>query len=240
MVLGSLCCAAVYAQPLRVCVTEWPPYQYTRDGVVRGVHTGLVVEAFRRLGMEPQVESVAWERCWNELAKGRYQAIFSASYNEERAARVLYPKTPLQRVAYMAVVRKGTVWDGASLAALPAPLAIPRGYNVGRDLRKQGLAVDDGALQDRQNLEKLVAGRVGTAVIEDAAAKLLIRDMGLGDKVEILPKPVSEKDYFVVLARQLDGSSAKAQTLLERLEAVLQDLRKERRLEAWTREEMAL
>ncbi|HSV29362.1 MAG TPA: transporter substrate-binding domain-containing protein [Candidatus Omnitrophota bacterium] len=218
------------AQAVRLCTTEWPPYTVGSGAVVDGVHTRMVLEAFRRVGLKATIDSVAWERCWNELAKGSYDGIYSASYNDERAQVARYPWTPLQSLSYVAVVRRGQGrdWTGDDLGKLPQPLASPRGYSITAILRKAVGAVDDGAMKDAQNLEKLVAGRVGTAVVEAAVARVLIRDMGIADRVEVLPAPVGPpRDYFLVIGHKAGGSEAASSDLTSRLDAVLEEIRRE-------------
>lgn len=217
------------AEPIRVCTTEWPPYTVGSGASVRGLHTELVIEAFRRLGLEARIDTVAWERCWKELPKDTYQAIYSASYNDSRAEVALYPRTPLQRLSYVAVVRHGAVATGAKadLATLPQPLAAPRGYSITDDVRRRGYTVDDGAMKDSQNIEKLLSGRVGTALVEKEVAESLVRSMGVSGKVDVLPAVIEAKDYFLVVGREAGGSEAVARSLIERLDRVLADLRRE-------------
>lgn len=215
---------------IRVCTTEWPPYTVGSGAAVRGLHTELVIEAFRRLGLEARIDTVAWERCWKEMPKDTYQAVYSASFNDSRARLALYPRTPLQRLSYVAVVRRGdgAGSDGHDLGTLPQPLAAPRGYSVTDDLRRRGHQVDDGAMKDSQNIEKLVSGRIGTAVVERQVAVALVASLGVADKVEVLPAVIAAKDYFLVVGRTAGGSEAAARTLTERLDRVLAELQRER------------
>lgn len=220
----------VLADPIRVCTTEWPPYSVGRGAAVRGLHTELVIEAFRRLGLEARIDTVAWERCWKELPKDTYQAVYSASYSDSRAQVALYPRTPLQRLSYVAVVRHGTAagQDGSDLSRLPQPLAAPRGYSVTGELRRRGHPVDDGAMKDSQNIEKLLSGRIGTAVVESQVAATLLDSMGAAGKVDVLPAVIEAKDYFLVVGRTAGGSEAAARALAGRLDRVLAELRRER------------
>ncbi|MGE5517583.1 MAG: substrate-binding periplasmic protein [Bacteroidota bacterium] len=214
---------------IRVCTTEWPPYTVGSGAAVRGLHTELVIEAFRRLGLEVRIDVVAWERCWKELSKDTYQAVYSASFNDSRARLALYPRTPLQRLSYVAVVRRGAGAgsDGHDLGTLPQPLAAPRGYSITENLRRRGHQVDDGAMKDSQNIEKLLSGRIGTAVVEKQVATALIAGLGAADKVEVLPAVIEAKDYFLVVGRTAGGSEAAARTLTERLDRVLAELQRE-------------
>lgn len=229
-VLSLLSAGIALADPIRVCTTEWPPYTVGSGAAVRGLHTELVIEAFRRLGLEAQIETVAWERCWKELPKNTYQAVYSASYSDSRAEVALYPPTPLQRLSYVAVVRRGTAGgeNGSDLGRLPQPLAAPRGYSITEELRQRGYAVDDGAMKDSQNIEKLLSGRVGTAVVERKVAATLVADMGAAGKVEVLPTVIGAKDYFLVVGRNAGGSEDAAKALVGGLDRVLAQLRRER------------
>lgn len=229
LVAGSLAFAGdAFADSVRVCTTDWPPYTVGAGIGARGVHTQVVTEAFRRIGLEARIDSVAWERCWKELPKDTYQAIYSASYSDSRARVALYPATPLQRLSYVAVVRGDTsVAPSGGLDSLPRPLASPHGYSITEELRRRGHPVDDGAIKDSQNLEKLLAGRVGAAVMERQVAAALIRGLNMEDKVRVLPASIEEKDYFLVIGRQAGGSPEAAAALAGRLEGVLADLRRE-------------
>lgn len=228
--LSLLSAGAALADPIRVCTTEWPPYTVGSGAGVRGLHTELVIEAFRRLGLEAQIETVAWERCWKELPKNTYQAVYSASYSDVRAQVALYPRTPLQRLSYVALVRRGSAdgQDGSDLGRLPQPLAAPRGYSITEELRERGLPVDDGAMKDSQNIEKLLSGRIGTAVVERKVAATLLAEMGADGKVEVLPAVIGAKDYFLVVGRTAGGSEGAARALLGRLDRALAQLRRER------------
>jgi polar amino acid transport system substrate-binding protein len=217
---------AIADPSLRLCTTEWPPFTVSEPGrPVAGVHTAAVTELFRRLGLEVRIDSIAWDRCWKETQSGTYDAVYSASFKPERAEIALYPKTPLQSLSYVALIRKGTAhgWDGKDAGTLPQPVASPQGYSVTADLKKSPTAkVDDGGQKDLQNLQKLLAGRVGSAVMEATVAKVLLAQLKAEDKVEILAPPVQAgKDYFIVVGRKHGGSLATAQALLDRIEPVL-------------------
>lgn len=220
------------AEALKVCTTEWPPFTVGSEGAaVSGVHTAAITEAFKRLDHPVKIENVSWDRCWKEVEKGTYDVIYSASFKPERAESTLYPKVPLQTLSYVAVIRKGTAhtWDGKDAAKLPQPIASPRGFSITSDLKKTaGAQIDDGALKDVQNLQKLLIQRVGSVVVEATVAKVLLTQLKAEDKLEILAAPVqSGKDYFVVVSRKFGGSPAAAQALVDRLDPVLADLAKE-------------
>lgn len=235
--LGS---APATADPMiRLCTSDWPPYTIKpqegkpQDGnPVSGLHTEIVRTAFERLGFEVEIQSVAWERCLSDTAAGLYDGLYSASFRPERAAFAIYPKQRLRAVSYVVLVRKGAAhgWNAERVAAaLPQPIAVPRGFAIIQDLQKiPGVTVDAGALNDFQNLAKLLEGRVGAIIAEQEGVRQAILLLDAGDRVEILEPPYqAARDYFVIISRRYHGSEAAAQELADRLDRTLVLLRAE-------------
>ncbi|CAK0746501.1 polar amino acid transport system substrate-binding protein [uncultured Gammaproteobacteria bacterium] len=219
---------------IRLCTSDWPPYTIKpEDGKpVSGLHTDIVLTAFERLGFEVEIQSVAWERCLNDTAAGLYDGLYSASFRPERAAFAIYPKQKLRAVSYVVVVSKGAAhgWTTArDAAALPQPIAVPHGFSIAHELQQMpGVTVDSGALNDMQNLRKLLDGRVGTMIAEQEAVRQAISAFEAGDLIELLDPPYQPgRDYFVIISRKFHGSEPVAQALADRLDRTLETLRAE-------------
>jgi polar amino acid transport system substrate-binding protein len=221
---------SVQAAQLKVCTVDWPPYTTVdaKAGTIAGTHTDLVQELFKRMGDEVKIEAPAWERCLNDVKSGTYDGAYSASHKTDRAEYALYPKQALQTVSYVAVVLKGAggAWDGKDVATLPQPIGAPRGFSITADLKKAGAQVDEGALADEQNLQKLLTGRIKTMVTEARTGASLIAKLKVGEKVEVLTKPVSAgKDYFIIVSKKHGGGEAAAQALADKIDATLATLK---------------
>lgn len=218
--------------PLRVCTVAWPPHTVVEaDGkTVAGQHTELVRQAAGRIGRPAVIEAVAWERCLKDLAEGRYDAAYSASRTAERAAFAVYPARPLSSLSYVAIVHRDHAsrlgaWRGGGMqavAALPQPVAAPRGWSVTRELRQIArLQVDDGSLNSDQDVRKLLAGRVGTAIVEASSAREILTRLDRDGSLMILKTPVvPTRDYYLIVSKAAAGEPA-AQQLAEQLAAAL-------------------
>lgn len=222
------------AAPLRVCTTDWPPFTISdaQSKAVTGSHSEMATAAFKRAGYEVQIESLAWERCLKEVELGGYDAAYSASYKDERAAYAIYPQRPLQTLSYVLVVRKGAQhgWDQSKDASkLTQPVAAPRGYSITADLKKMaGVTVDESAITDAQNLQKLVAGRLDTIAVEETVLKALLKRFDAAGKVEVLQPPLaSGKNYFIIVSKKHGGSEAAARKLAGQLDAAIEQLDQE-------------
>lgn len=81
---------------VRVCddVSEWPPYTYfervngEKGEQVIGFVPDVLAEIFDKNGVAYEIELLPWQRCVEEVERGKdYQMLMNASYNEERAEK---------------------------------------------------------------------------------------------------------------------------------------------------------
>jgi polar amino acid transport system substrate-binding protein len=157
-----------------------------------------------------------WRRCQSDLAEGRVDGAFANSYTPERRAIGLYPPgaTPdaapdarfrLFSDGYALVRRRG---DGVRLqdgriVGLTGPVGSQAGYSIVDDLRRKGIAVEEGSPDPMALLRKLAEGRVGAAALGISKMREL---EATGDpvfaRIETLPEPLVRKDYFLMVSRQ--------------------------------------
>lgn len=209
---GLLGGAAALATPMRVCTVLWPPHTtLAADGrTPGGLHTDIVMRVMRDAGFELLVDVVSWERCLKDLADGYYAAAYAASFREERAKYAVYPAEAMDTVRYVAVIRAGEAsgWDARhDYASLPQPLAAPRGWAITEEIRtRSGLPIDDNSTHNEQDIRKLLAGRIGTAVVEFRAAQQLLAAFDPGGRLQILDEPVvAERRYYIIFSRKALG-----------------------------------
>lgn len=206
---------AATAAPMRACTVLWPPHTtLAGDGrTAAGLHTEIVLRAMKHVGVDLSIDVVSWERCLKDLAAGYYAAAYGASFREERAQYAVYPREPIDTVRYVAVVRAddGNAthgWDRRhDFSALPQPLAAPRGWSITEEVRsRSGLPVDDNSTHNDQDIRKLLAGRVGTAILEYRTARRLIDELDGGGRLRILDEPVvADRKYYIIFSRKALG-----------------------------------
>lgn len=224
---GVLLCGPVIAEPLRVCTVVWPPHSVlAADGfTVQGAHTKIVNKTMQAAGYEISIDAVSWERCLKELAEGYYAAAYAASYREDRAVYAVYPREAIDSVRYVAVVRKGegTGWNAQrSYAALPQPVSAPRAWAVTDDLRRNSnIQIDDSSTHNEQDIRKLLAGRVGSVILEARTARQLLADLDVYGRLDILNEPIqSDRKYYMIFGRKALGEDG-ARRMAERFSSVL-------------------
>ena len=191
----------------------------TLDG--GGLNFELLAEVARRTGITFDYQSMPWKRCLEQLKANQVGGAFAVSFNRERMALGAYPGISVGTAAgapephadiskrmhvdtYMLVRRRGSRldWDGKSLRNLEGRIGFQLGYSVGNFLRAQGAQTDDGSQRSDELAQKLIAGRLAGAAMGGGDAARLMRGP-YGKRLEMLPVPLMEKPYFLVLSNAL-------------------------------------
>jgi polar amino acid transport system substrate-binding protein len=200
----------------------------TLDG--GGLNFELLNEVARRTGVEFDYQSMPWKRCLAQLKANQVGGAFAVSFSQERLALGAYPggqkADPQQRMhvdRYMLARRKGSRvdWDGKAFRNLDGRVGFQLGYSVGDFLRAQGVLVDEGSQRSDELLQKLVTGRVEAAALGGGDALRLVRGP-LAEQIEVLPLPLVEKPYFLMLSHDF---VAKQPALAERIWKTIAEVR---------------
>ncbi|OYT90799.1 MAG: amino acid ABC transporter substrate-binding protein [Burkholderiales bacterium PBB3] len=178
-----------------------------------GLNFDLINAAAAKLGIQIKYEGIPWKRCLSELKANRMDGAFGVSFKTDRLDTGVYPggsqpddSKRLFTDGYMLLRNKGSkvTWDGKSIGGLEGAVGIQLGYSVGDQLRSMNIPVDDGSINLRELVRKLVAGRIGAAAIGGSDATYLSsKEPTLAKQFEILPIPLVQKPYFLMLSHQV-------------------------------------
>jgi polar amino acid transport system substrate-binding protein len=217
------CMPGAQAQTLTVCYerADIAPWRFT-DG--SGLNFQLLQMAAAKAGVQLAFISLPWKRCLEQLKDNDVQGLFAASHQSDRLAFGVFPPgsppSPSMRLhvdRYVLVRRRGdsVQWDGRHVTGLQGAVGVQLGYSVARQLRDMGLTVDEGTQAAPDLLVKLASGRVGAVALGGSDAVTLLQPGGpLAEVLEVLPLPLVEKPYFLMLSRQLVQESPDVATRL--------------------------
>jgi polar amino acid transport system substrate-binding protein len=224
---GPVLAAAKPSIPLCFERQEVLPWR-TLDG--GGLNFELLNEVARRIGVEFDYQSMPWKRCLAQLKANQVGGAFAVSFSQERLALGAFPGghqvDPQQRMhidRYVLARRKGSRvdWDGKAFRNLDGRVGFQLGYSVGDFLRAQGVLVDEGSQRSDELLQKLVTGRVDAAALGGGDALRLVRGP-LAQQIEVLPLPLLEKPYYLMLSHDL---VARQPALAERIWKTIAEVR---------------
>ncbi|MBQ5941263.1 ABC transporter substrate-binding protein [Massilia sp. AB1] len=185
---------------------EVPPWR-TLDG--GGLNFELLADVSKRTGVNFDFQSMPWKRCLEQLKSNQVDGAFAVSFNPERMELGAYPgganADPAKRMhidRYVLVRRRGSRlgWDGKQFHNLDGRIGVQLGYSVADFLRSRHVPVDEGSQRSDELAQKLIAGRLAGAALGGGDAKRLMRGP-LGARLEMLPAPLIEKPYYLVLSR---------------------------------------
>lgn len=187
----------------------------TLDG--RGLDFELLGEAARRTDVTFEYRAMPWKRCLAQVAANEVDGAFAASFSKERQALAAFPggdkADPARRLhtdGYVLVRRKGSAidWDGHEFKHVEGRIGVQLGYSVGAFLRARQLPVDEGSQQADELAQKLLAGRLEAAAFGGGDAVRLLRGP-LGQGLEVLPVPLVEQSYYLMLSHGFVGANPK-------------------------------
>lgn len=219
--------AATAAGVWTVCLdqADWEPYIHFRDGEATGTHVALMQAAAGDIGVTLEFRAAPWVRCLLQAELGEVDAIASLVFNAQRGELFEFPPAAARSPSPYAIDEiddvvvtlgdSGYQFNG-DLAALPAPVRVPRGWAIGPFLRQQGVAVDDGAPTDRANLLKLLRDRRGSVVATRQSAE---RELASGTfaALQISQRPIRTLSYFVAFSRRSENAASLRQAFWQAL-----------------------
>ena len=187
------------------------PWRTEKGG---GLNFALLKMVEQRLDIHFDFQSVPWKRCLEQLKSNVVDGAFAVSYKPDRRELGEYPggqqvdaSKRMHIDSYMLMRRKGdhVEWDGKTFRNLNGPIGFQLGYSVGDMLRAQNVEVDEGSQRADELARKLLAGRVAAAAVGGSDAAGLMRGP-LKARLELLPVPLIEKPYFLILSHQMVGT----------------------------------
>lgn len=232
--LVALLVPLLYASPsqaaevMKFCFESADVHPWRTVGA-KGLNFELINAAAKKAGVQVEYLALPWKRCLAELKANAVAGAFAASFKADRLEMGAYPGVQAPGAAepdaskrlymdsYVVVRKKGASvqWDGKSFSALDGTVGIQLGYSVGDQLKALGLVVDDGSTALRELVLKLLAGRVGAIAIGGSDAKsLALQEPKLARQIEVLPIPLVEKPYYLLVSHQVMATRAELATRL--------------------------
>jgi polar amino acid transport system substrate-binding protein len=75
---------------VRLVADPYPPYQFTEEGIVKGIDHDAIVAAFAESDMVVETQLLPWQECIERMQKRRADGIFQIVRSSEREGQFLY------------------------------------------------------------------------------------------------------------------------------------------------------
>jgi len=182
-----------------------------RDG--SGLNFELLERVAHTLKLKIEYRRLPWKRCLDELKNNHVHGVVGASFKLERIEFGEYPgglspdeHKRINMDRYVLVRRKNSAvdWNGASFSGLDGVIGAQLGYSIAGYLKSQGVRVDEGSPGAAELLRKLQAGYIqAAALLEGEANALFMEQNSFAQTLEILPNPLVERAYYLILSHRL-------------------------------------
>lgn len=190
----------------------WYPFTFVSEGQSAGLHIDIITKALSNLGYQPEFKPLPWKRCLADAKQGSVNGVATASYKESRAEFLYYPDDAptsqksaqrVMQVEYIVVTSADSSYEfDGDVKTIPTPIRAPRGYSIADDLRNKGVAVDDNAPGDENNLKKLLRYGDGAVVIIPEVVKALAEKAEYKGKLKVSEMPLKSKSYYLAISKE--------------------------------------
>ncbi len=195
--------ARAEAPVVTLATLNWKPY-VSEELSNGGFTTEIVSRAFQRAGYRVEVHFMPWIRVLAEVKKGAFDAMYPA-YHSERRSRVYALSNPIANGPLVLCKRSDRPIEYASLDDLkPYKIGVVRGY-VNTPAFDAADYLDKRLVNsDKQNLLKVLTGRIDLAVIDKYTALQIIETSipKAEGKLDFLEPPLQVKPLYVGFCRK--------------------------------------
>lgn len=215
---------ALAQETLDIAATEYPPF-YGAELEDNGFMTEIVVQAFDRAGFDSSVDFLPWKRAFEGTRDGKYDALFTMWYRQEREEHFLF-SDPLPANELVFLVRAG---DGGGTfegfdALTDKTIGVVRGYAAPPGFEEAGLKVSE-ARDDEENLRKLLRGRVDMVLTDRIVAQHIINTALVDEQEQFgwMEPPVHVDIQYLVIPKANADSGTLMTAFNEALAAMTAD-----------------
>jgi len=179
------------------------PYMYGSENNAKGLYVQQIAAIFLRLGMEVEFTALAWKRALQKGDKGA--AAVGGIYKNINREQVFDFSQPIFEEELVVFVRKDSAFPFSTLADLKDhKVGLVYGWSYGSTIdkaRKEDIFAVEESNNNAVNFKKLIRGRVDCIIVDRIAGAVLIKEMQLGNKVEMLSVPASINQTYLVFAK---------------------------------------
>ncbi len=208
---------------IMVTNAEFQPYEYYDNNDIVGIDVDIATAIAEKLGMELEIEDVAFDSIINEVTSGKADfAMAGMTVTADRKESVDFSDT------YASTSQKIIVQEGSSITSPDDLAGVIVGVQLGTtgdiyvsDLEDVGTTVERYS-KGAEAIQALASGKIDAVVIDYEPAKAFVAQT---DGLVILDESFTEEEYAIAVAK---GNS----DLLDQINAALAELTEDGTIDA--------
>lgn len=191
---------------LNLAFVYYPPY-YANTLKRNGPVMAIIAEAFEQEGISVNAEQMPWSRALKWSKQGKYHALCCAWFREERVEHFHFSDTLIANELVFFKLKQTDISYTNFTDLKPYQIGLVRDYAVPTAIIENNLSTQV-THNDKQNLKKLLAGRIDLALI-DKAQGIYISQMNFpseSDQLEALQPAINTEAQYVVFPKVIEQS----------------------------------
>lgn len=189
---------------------QYPNYLGNSDVIPEdpGVSVEMVQHLVKHVpGIRIELKRYPWKRCLALLEVGEIDAIFNASYTQERASFGVYPTLDnglpdesrrLTSISYSWYARVGVTEE--EILAKKLPVAAPAGYSIVNQLKAMELNIHQPP-HSQSALKMVAANRVQAAALQTVTGDAILEQSDEFSGLTRIDPPIVSKAYYLLFSK---------------------------------------
>lgn len=207
LLLASLLCVSLQAQPLRLYTEEYPPINFSEDGKPTGLATEVVQAIMQRTGQSAPITVVPWARGYQEALTRANTGLFVTMRTREREQLFKWVGPITRNVTSFYALRRSFL----SISRLEeareyGEIAVPRDWYSHQRLLAEGFRNLTPVTGPAQVVSMLKRGRVKLMVLDNLSLNALLAQGDIqADEVQLLFN-FMHSDSYIAFSQQTDDA----------------------------------
>lgn len=205
---------------IRLATVEYTPYHgdELRHG---GPVSEIITLAFEQQGYKVIRKQMPWSRALQETQKGHFDGIYTAWYRKDREKDFIYSSELVKNELVFFIRNKDSIAFNGYDSLKDYEIGVVRDYALPPGFEEAKLTVQV-ANSDKQNLNKLAAGRINLALLDRAQGKHILKTQlpGLKNKLKAINPPVNVETNHLMFSRAVKDAEQIAQVFETGLSAI--------------------
>jgi len=227
MLLMSIYLSNLNAQTLRLVTFEYPPYEYTDKGELKGMAVQVVKMIFKQMNQDITIEVLPWARAIKYIEDGSRDGIFTAYKNPDREKFADYSKEVLMPQTVSFFVKKGRniSYDGDLNKLSSYSIGVVRKISYGQKLdaaiENNGFKRVEPVNDVTQNFRKLIKGRIDIIPNSKYGGYHILKKLNQTNEVSVLPVNIQSVPSYMAFSKKKNLTHIR-----DKFDKILRELKK--------------
>jgi len=215
---------SLFAESLRLVTFEYPPYEYTQNGEVKGIAIDIIKFIFKEMNQPITIEVITWQKAIYNIKEGHSDAIFTFYKNSEREKLLDYSEVLIPQSISLFVRKNSPITYNGNLNELSRlKIGVVKKVSYGKlfdDAMKNNVFKRTTSVNlVEHNFQKLFNRRVDVVPSNKYVGLYILKKLGKSDEVKELPNILETVSSHIAFSkkRKLSSLRDKFDVILRRI-----------------------